>query len=90
MDRSQRRVLTKQDPLEEEMATTPVSLPREPINSMKRQKDMIPEDKSSRSEGIQPATGEKWRATTNSSRKNEAPGPKEKGHSLWICLVGKV
>ena len=33
-----------------------------PMNSMKRQKDMIPEDESSRLEGLQYATGEEWRA----------------------------
>ena len=33
-----------------------------PMNSMKRQKDMIPEDESSRLEGLQYVTGEEWRA----------------------------
>ena len=33
-----------------------------PMNSMKRQKDMIPEDEPSRLEGLQYATGEEWRA----------------------------
>ena len=68
------------------MATTPVSLPREPMNSMKRQKYMIPEDKSSRSEGVQPATGEEQRTITNSSRKNQVAGPKRKWHSaVDVC-----
>jgi len=49
-----------------------------PMISMKRQKDMIPEDEPSRLEGVQYATGEDWRAITNSSRKNEAPGLKKK------------
>ena len=40
-----------------------------PINSMKRQKDMTPEDEHSRLEGVQYATGEEQRAITNSSRK---------------------
>ena len=39
---------------------------------------MTPEDEPSRSEGAQYATGEEWRAITNSSRKNEAAGPKWK------------
>ena len=47
-----------------------------PINSMKRQKDMTLEDEPPSSEGVQYATGEEQRATTNSSRKNEAAGPK--------------
>ena len=48
------------------------------MNSMKRQKDMTLEDVSPRLTGIQYATGEEWRAITNSSRKNEAAGPKQK------------
>ena len=35
---------------------------KNPMDSMKRQKDMIPEDESSRLEGLQYATGEEWRA----------------------------
>jgi len=35
---------------------------------------MIPQYELSRSEGIQHAAGEEWRAITNSSRKNEAVG----------------
>ena len=46
---------------------------------------MTPEDEPSRSEGAQYATGEEWRAITNSSRKNEAAGPKWKQ-----CLVVDV
>ena len=48
------------------------------MKSMKRQKDMIPEDEPPRSESVQYATGEEWRAITNSSRKKEAAGPKRK------------
>ena len=43
---------------------------------------MTPEDKPLRLEGVQYATGEEQRAITNSSKKNEAAGPKQK----W-CLV---
>ena len=53
-----------------------------PENGMKRQKDTTPEVEPLRSEGIQYATGEEWRAITNSSRKNEAAGPKQKQHSV--------
>ena len=58
MDGSEERVLTKCGPLEEGMAThSTVFLPREPQNYMKRQKDMTPEDKPPRLEGVQYATG---------------------------------
>jgi hypothetical protein len=52
------------------------------MNSMKRQKDMTLQNESPRSEGVQYATGEKWRAITKSSRKNEAAGPKQKQCSV--------
>jgi len=41
-----------------------------PMNSMKRQKDMTPEDEPPRSVGVQYTTGEEWR---NSSRKRAGP-----------------
>ena len=44
-----------------------------PMNSMKRQKDMILKDEFLRSVGAQYATGEEWR---NNSRKNEEMEPK--------------
>ena len=44
---------------------------------MKRQKDMTSEDET-RSESVQNATGEEQRAITNSSKKNEVTGPKQK------------
>ena len=43
---------------------------------------MTPEDEPQRSEGIQYATGEEQTAITNTSRKNEAAGPKWKQHSV--------
>ena len=45
---------------------------------MKGQKDTMLEDEPPRSEGSQYATGEEQRAITNSSRKNEASGSKQK------------
>ena len=48
------------------------------MNSMKSQKDMTTEDEPHRLEGIQYVTGEEQRAITNSSRKNEVVGPKQK------------
>ena len=44
------------------------------INSMKRQKDITPEDQIPRLIGVQYASGEEWREITNSSRKNEVTG----------------
>ena len=49
---------------------------------MKRQKDMTLEDEPLRLEGVQYATRGEWRAITNSSRKKEAAGPKQKQHSV--------
>jgi len=48
-----------------------------PMNSMKRKKGMAP-DEPPMLEGIQYATGEEQRAITNSFRKNEVDGPKQK------------
>ena len=45
---------------------------KNPMDSMKRQKDMTPGDKPPKLEGIQYATEEDQRAITNNSRKNEA------------------
>ena len=49
-----------------------------PKDSMKSQKDMIPEDETPRSKGVQYGTGEELRAITKSFRKNEVDGPKVK------------
>ena len=46
-----------------------------PVNSMKRQKDMTLKDELLRSGGAQYATGEEWR---NNSRKNEGMETKQK------------
>ena len=49
-----------------------------PMNSMKRQKDMTPEDEPRRTEGVQYATGKEQREITNSSRrKMKQPGQSE-------------
>ena len=65
---------------------TPVFLGQEPYEQYENAKDKTREDKHARplpptparSEGVQYATGEQWRAITYSSRKNEAAGPKWK------------
>ena len=49
-----------------------------PMNSMKRQKDMTLKDELPRSVAAKYATGEQWR---NCSRKNEEIEPKQKQHS---------
>jgi len=51
------------------------------INSIKRQKYMTLKDKPPCLEVVQYATGEEWKAITN-SLKNEAAGPKQKQHSV--------
>ena len=43
-----------------------------------------------RSEGVQYATGEKQRGITNTSRKSEAAGPKQKQHSIVDVFVKKI
>ena len=50
-----------------------------PMNSMKRQKDITVKDELPRSVGAQYATGDQWR---NNSRKNEGMVPKEKQCSV--------
>ena len=52
------------------------------IKSMKKQNDMTLQMSPPRSEGVQYATGEEQRAVTNSSRKNEAAGLKQKECSV--------
>ena len=52
---------------------------KNPMNSMKRQKDITLKDELPRSVGAQYATGEQWR--TN-SRKNEEMEPKQKQHPV--------
>ena len=52
---------------------------KNPMNSMKRQKDRTLKDELPRSEGTQYATGEEWK---NNSRKNEEREPKQKQHPV--------
>ena len=53
----------------------PYSCLENPMNSMKRQKNMTLKDELPRSVGAQNTTGEEWR---NNSRKNEEMEPKQK------------
>ena len=50
-----------------------------PMNSIKKQKDMTLRDELPRSVGAQYATGDQWR---NNSRKNEEMEPKQKQHPV--------
>ena len=50
-----------------------------PMNGMKRQNGMTPEDELPRSAGAQYATRDQWR---NNSRKNEETEPKQKQHAV--------
>ena len=52
-----------------------------PMNNMKRQKDMTLKDELPRSVGAHYATGEEWR---NNSRKNEEMEPKKKQYPVVI------
>ena len=80
MDRSWWRVLTKYGPLVKGMEKLlQYSCLENPMNSVKRQKDMTLKDELPRSVGAQYATGEEWR---NNSRKNEELEPKQKQHPV--------
>ena len=57
---------------------TPVFLLQKPHENMKRQNDMTLEDELKRSESVQHATREEWRALVTRSRKDEETGPKQK------------
>ena len=69
--------------------STPVFWPGEHQDSMKRQKDITPEDEPPRSEGFQYATGEVKRAIINSSRNNEAARPKQERFSAVDVSSGE-
>ena len=53
-----------------------------PMNRIKRQKDITLKDEPSRLEDVQYATGREWREITNSSRNNKVAGPKQKHCSV--------
>ena len=59
---------------------------KNPMNSIKGQKDMTLEEEPLRLEGVQYATGEEQR---NSSRRNEEAEPSGNNAQLWMCLVVK-
>ena len=61
-----------------------------PMNSMRRKKDLTPENGPHKSEGVQYTTGKEQRAVTNSSSKNKAAGPRRNNAQWWMHLVVKV
>ena len=73
MDGSWWKVLTKQSTGEGNGKPLQSCL-ENPMNSMKRQKDMTQKDELPRLVGAQCASGEEWR---NSSRRNEDAEPKQ-------------
>ena len=83
-DGSQWRVLAKRGPLEEGRAAHCLE---KSMNSMKRQRDMTPEDESPRLKGVQNDTGEEWRVLTASPRKNETAVQSGTDAQVWMCLV---
>ena len=58
-----------------------------PMNSLKRQKDMTLKDELTRLVGVQYATGDQWR---NNSRKNEEMSQSKNSTQLWMRLVKEV
>ena len=64
------------------MATHSSILAKKTPWTVSKGEDMTPEDEPLRSEGVQHATGEEWRAIPSSSRKRETAWPKPKGHSV--------
>ena len=68
----------------------PNSCLENPMNGMKRQKDMTPEDGPPKVARCRICYCGRERAITNSSRKNEEVRPSRNGTQLWMCLVVKV
>ena len=58
-----------------------------PMNSVRRQKDITMKDELPRSVGAQYATGDQWRSN---SRKNEEMEPKQKQHPVVAVTVVEV
>ena len=57
---------------------------KNPMNSMKRQKDRTLEDELPRLVGVQYATGDQWR---NNSRENEEMSQSKNNTQLWMGMV---
>ena len=76
--------------MEEGKANHSRILPAKPHEEFQRTKKLTPEDEPPRLEDVHYAMGEKWRAITNSSRKNEVAGQRGNDALLWMCRVVKV
>ena len=63
---------------------------KNPIKSIIRQKDMTLKDEPPRSEGVQYATGEEWKAILIAPERMMWLGQSGKSTQLWVCLVMKV
>ena len=72
--------LTKHGPLKKEMAIRSSIFAWRTPETVWKVKGLTLEDEPHRLEGIQQATEEEQRAITNSSRKNEVAGQKQKRH----------
>ena len=68
------------------MQSTPVFLPGEAHEQLKRQKDKVSEDEPPRSEDVQYTTGEEQ----NNSSRMKRLGQSGNDAELWMCLVVKV
>ena len=60
------------------------------MNCIKGQKDMTPKNESPRSKGVQYATGEEWKRTTNSPERMKRWGQSGNDAQFWMCLVMKI
>ena len=60
-----------------------------PLDSMRRQKDMTMEDEPPRLEGAHYATGKEQRTITNTPERKKWLGQSRNNAQLWMCLVGK-
>ena len=76
-------------PLEDEMEPTPVFLPQESHEQYEKAKDMTPEVKPPRSEGVQYATVEEQKAILAPERRRRL-GESRTNTQVCICLVVKV
>ena len=63
---------------------------KNPMNSMKRKKDMTPENGPHRSEGVQCTTGKEQRQLLTAPERMKQQGQRGNNMQLWMCLLVKV
>ena len=61
-----------------------------PVDSMKRQKDTMPEDELSSLEGVWYTTGEEQRVLTDGASKMKWLGQSRDDTQQWMCVVVKI